>query len=131
MVKVPALTAALILCAMLAAAGCSSGPVLTAIPEGLDTTGVPTTSVAMTAEHFHYTPDEVRVTLGTVVEIAVTATDGTHGFSISEYGIDETIEEGETKTVRFYPREKGEIGFHCSHFCGLGHLGMNGKIIVE
>ena len=25
----------------------------------------------------------------------------------------------------------GTHGFKCSHFCGLGHLGMNGKVIIE
>ncbi len=37
----------------------------------------------------------------------------------------------ETRTVTFYAGKKGEYGFHCSHFCGIGHMGMTGKIIVD
>jgi cytochrome c oxidase subunit II len=130
MVRGAAPTVALALLAALVF-GCSSGPVFTAVPDDIDLSKVPTTTVAMTAEHFHFTPDVVHVNFGSLVEIAVTSIDGTHGFAVGDYGIDETIDEGETKTIRFYPRKKGEIGFHCSHLCGLGHLGMNGKVVVE
>jgi cytochrome c oxidase subunit II len=118
------------LCASLIA-GCSAGQTIPAVPAGLDLAKVPTTTVALTAESFHFTPDEIRVRQGTLVELAITAKGGTHGFAIAGFGIDETVQEGETKTVRFYAGEKGEIDFHCSHFCGLGHFGMNGRVVAE
>ncbi len=130
MVGYPIHAFGMILCALLIA-GCSAGQTFPAVPAGLDTATVPTVTVAMTAESFHFTPDVVRVRQGTLVELAITSKGGTHGFAIGRFGIDETVEEGETKTVRFYAGEKGEIGFHCSHFCGLGHFGMNGRVVVE
>jgi heme/copper-type cytochrome/quinol oxidase subunit 2 len=130
MVKPASFIVALPLCAILLG-GCSSGQPLAAIPEGLDLAKVPVDSIAMTAEHFHFTPDEIHVKEGTMLVISIKALDGTHGFAISDFGINEEIEEGQTKTVRWYARGKGEVGFHCSHLCGMGHLGMNGKIIVE
>ena len=112
-------------------AGCGASQLFPAIPIGIDREKVPHQTIEMTAEHFHFTPEEVRVKAGTLVTIRVTALDGTHGFKLGAFGLEETIEEGETRTVEFYAGEKGEYGFRCSHFCGIGHLGMTGKVIVE
>ncbi len=111
--------------------GCGTSQQFTAIPNSIDRDKVPHQTVEMTAEHFHFTPDIVRVKQGTLVTIKIRAIDGTHGFSLGAFGIDERIEENETKTIEFYAGERGEYGFRCSHFCGIGHLGMTGKVIVE
>lgn len=111
--------------------GCGASQQFTAIPSTVDREKVPHETIEMTAEHFHFTPEIVRVNQGTLVTIKVKAIDGTHGFKLGAFGIDETIKEGETRTIEFYTSEKGEYSFKCSHFCGIGHLGMNGKIIVE
>jgi cytochrome c oxidase subunit II len=116
---------------MLVLAGCGSSQQFPAIPPDLDQAGAPHKTIEMTAEHYHFTPEELHVPQGTLVTLKVTALDGTHGFNMSEFGIDELIPEKETKVVRFYAGMKGEYGFHCSHFCGIGHLGMNGNLIVE
>jgi heme/copper-type cytochrome/quinol oxidase subunit 2 len=85
----------------------------------------------MKAKHFEFIPEVVKVKAGTLVTFRITAVDGTHGFALDAFGIDERIEEGETKVIEFYAASPGEYGFHCSHLCGLGHFGMNGKVIVE
>jgi cytochrome c oxidase subunit 2 len=113
------------------ALGCGASQQFTAVPGSIDRDKVPRETIEMTAEHFHFTPEVVKVKQGTLVTINVKALDGTHGFKLGAFGIDETIEENETKSIEFYAGEKGEYGFNCSHFCGIGHLGMNGKIIVE
>lgn len=111
--------------------GCGSSQMFTAVPAGIDRDKVPHETIEMTAEHFHFTPEIVKVKQGTLVTIKVKAIDGTHGFKLGVFGIDERIEENETKTIEFYAEKKGEYSFKCSHFCGIGHLGMNGKVIVE
>ncbi len=111
--------------------GCGTSQQFPAIPESVDRGKVPHETIEMTAEHFHFTPDVVKVKQGTLVTINVKAIDGTHGFKLAAFGIDERIEENETKTIEFYAGEKGEYSFRCSHFCGIGHLGMTGKVIVE
>lgn len=111
--------------------GCGSSQIFTAVPSGIDKDKVPHETIEMTAEHFHFTPEIVKVKQGTLVTIKVKAIDGTHGFKLGVFGIDERIEENETKTIEFYAEKKGEYSFKCSHFCGIGHLGMNGKVIVE
>ncbi len=111
--------------------GCGTSQQFPTIPPGLNQENAPKQTIDMTAQHFHFTPDEIHVKQGTLVTLKVKSIDGTHGFSLGAFGIDETIEENETKVIEFYAGQKGEYGFKCSHFCGLGHLGMNGKVVVE
>jgi cytochrome c oxidase subunit 2 len=111
--------------------GCSSSRVAEAIPAELDRSMTPVRTIAMTAERFHFTPDTVHVQSGTLLRVTLKSLDGTHGFSLSDFGIDETVKEGETKTLEFVARGKGEHPFHCSHFCGLGHFWMGGTVIVD
>jgi heme/copper-type cytochrome/quinol oxidase subunit 2 len=111
--------------------GCGSSQQFPAVPPDLQRESVPHQIIDMTAEHFHFTPELLHVKQGTFVTLHIKALDGTHGFSLGAFGIDETIPEQETKTVEFFAGKKGEYGFKCSHFCGIGHLGMTGKVIVE
>ena len=111
--------------------GCSASQQFVAVPSTVNREAAPKQTIEMTAEHFHFTPEEVHVKAGTLVTIHLKSIDGTHGFKLGAFGIDERIEENETKTIEFYASEKGEYGFRCSHFCGIGHLGMTGKVIVE
>ncbi len=127
--KLCALPAGVLAIALLA--GCGSSSQFVAVPSTLDTTAVPRVTLEMTAEHYHFTPDLIRVKAGTLVTLKVTSIDGTHGFKLGAFGIDERLDEHQTKVIRFFASQKGEYGFSCSHFCGIGHFGMNGKVIVE
>ena len=91
----------------------------------------PVQKVHMTAKRYEYTPDVVLVKQGTHVILEIESLDVTHGFKIDQYGINVTIPEKEKVTVEFYAREPGTYPFKYSHFCGVGHFGMNGKLIVE
>lgn len=89
--------------------------------------------IEVTAQKYHFTPEEIRVKQGTVVHLIIKSLDTVHGIAIPRYGIERDIpKQGDGAiTVEFYAREAGEYAFHCSNFCGLGHFGMKGKIIVE
>lgn len=91
----------------------------------------PTQNIHITARQFEYTPDIIYVRRGTHVIIEIESLDVTHGFKIDTYGINVLIPEKKTITVEFYARKPGIYPFRCSHFCGIGHLGMKGKLIVE
>ena len=118
-------------CVLFFLSGCSTSKNYQAIPKELDRSNVPKETIEMTAERYHFSPDELHLKVGTLVQIKVRSINGTHGFKLGDFGIDETIEEGETKVIEFYAQEKGEYGFRCSHFCGIGHFGMSGKVIIE
>lgn len=111
--------------------GCGTTQLFESIPPTLDVGKVRKQFVDMAAEHFHFTPEDVYVEEGSLISMKITSIDGSHGFALGAFGIDIELKENETKTVEFYAAKKGEYKFKCSHFCGLGHLGMNGKIIVE
>ena len=91
----------------------------------------PAQKICMTAKRYEYTPDVVLVKQGTHVILEIESLDVTHGFKIDQYGINVTIPEKEKVTVEFYAREPGTYPLKYSHFCGVGHFGMNGKLIVE
>lgn len=111
--------------------GCGASQQFVAIPQEINRDAVARETIEMTAEDFHFTPEVLRVKKGTLVTLKIKSIDGTHGFNLGAFGIDERLDENETKLIEFYAGQEGEYGFRCSHFCGLGHLGMTGKLIIE
>ena len=88
--------------------------------------------VSILAERFSFTPSEVRVTVGTTVELRVRSDDTMHGFRIVGGGIDIAVpkrRQGEA-VVMFEAREVGRYEFECSRLCGAGHNFMRGAIVV-
>ena len=112
-------------------AGCGSSQQFATIPPGVDREKVAKQTIDIIAERYKFVPENVSVKEGTLVLLKIKSIKGTHGFQLSAFGIDERIDENETKLVEFYAAQKGEYTFRCSRFCGFGHLGMNGKIVVE
>jgi len=108
----------------------------------------PVQVVEMTAKKYAYSPEEIRVKKGTRVHLKIRATDRTHGFKIQLYPegtpekgepglriadnqINFKLEENQERTIEFVAERPGTYIFRCSVFCGMGHRGMNGKVIVE
>jgi len=91
----------------------------------------PDVTLEMRARKYDFEPAEVRVKMGQVVELHLTAADRKHGFELKPFGIQTELPEGQPVTVRFLANQRGEFGFKCDILCGVGHLGMNGKLIVE
>ncbi len=89
--------------------------------------------VQVTAERFSFTPSEITVTHGTVIEFRLTSEDTNHGFRILGQSVDVTIPKrgrGDA-TVRFTPPDVGRYTFECSRMCGAGHSFMRGTIDVK
>ena len=87
--------------------------------------------VQVTAKRFEFTPSVIRLKAGVPAVIELTTLDRRHGFAAPDLGIDEEIAPGKPTVVRFTPDRPGEFPFHCSVFCGEGHEGMSGRILVE
>ena len=87
--------------------------------------------VEVTAQKFKFVPEKIRVRKGQLVELRLTSTDTKHGFELKSYGIRTELPQGQSVAVRFLAEEIGEVPFQCAVFCGLGHFGMDGKLIVE
>jgi cytochrome c oxidase subunit II len=87
-------------------------------------------TVRLTAKKYDFDPATITVVRGVPVRIEATALDRDHGLEIKEFGVKRKLEKGKTEVVEFTPDKAGEFTFHCSVFCGLGHSGMKGKLIV-
>lgn len=102
------------------------------------TTTAPTTTTTqavkeftMTASQWKFEPNTINVNQGDTVKLQITDIDVTHGFSLPTFGINKQLDAGKTTTVEFVADKKGTFTFACSVFCGSGHSGMNGKLVVE
>ena len=87
--------------------------------------------IRIAAKKYEYDPGVITVKQGEHVRLIITALDHDHGFKIDAYHIDELLKKGEQRTIEFTANESGTFPFQCSHFCGLGHKGMKGELIVE
>ena len=88
--------------------------------------------IRITAKKFEYSPNEIRIKKGVPVVLEFTSLDRIHGFTVPDLGgIRATIEPGKATRVTIVAPKAGTYEFHCDIFCGDGHEGMTGKIIVE
>jgi cytochrome c oxidase subunit II len=111
-------------------------------------TALPLQVIEMSAKKYEYSPNEIHVKQGTHVQLKIRALDRTHGFTIALYpegtkdkgnpGIVMAgnvekfkLEENKETIVEFDALRPGIYEFHCTVFCGMGHRGMKGKVIVE
>ena len=89
--------------------------------------------VNVVAERFNFTPSQIKVQQGTLLEITLTSDDTFHGFRIPSMQINKVIPargRGSVKVI-FDAKQKGSFAFECSRPCGAGHTMMRGVIIVE
>ncbi len=86
--------------------------------------------VSMLAMKFDYLPDTVTVKQGRPVELELSALDRIHGFDVPGLGLRTDIPPGAPTILRFTPQKPGVYNLHCDNFCGDGHEGMTGRIIV-
>jgi nitrous-oxide reductase len=91
--------------------------------------------VYLTAIRSHFTPDVIRVKQGDTVHLHLDnleqAYDATHGFAISSYNINLSIEPGEHADVTFVADKAGVFPLYCTEFCSALHLEMAGYFLVE
>jgi cytochrome c oxidase subunit II len=87
--------------------------------------------ITITAKKYEYDPAVITVKQGEHVKLIITALDHDHGFKIDTFHIDQLLKKGEPTPIEFTADTTGAFPFQCSHFCGLGHKGMKGELIVE
>ena len=89
--------------------------------------------VRILAERFSFTPSEIRVPRGVVLELRIRSDDTMHGFRIVGRNVNLLVpkrRQGEAVVV-FEAAEPGRYEFECSRLCGAGHNFMRGAIVVE
>ncbi|MDP6583565.1 MAG: cupredoxin domain-containing protein, partial [Anaerolineales bacterium] len=83
------------------------------------------------ARKFEFDPSTIEVDVGDSVLFRVTSEDVPHGIVISEFGVDEFLAPGDEVEIAFEADRAGEFDIFCSVFCGSGHGGMTGTLIVR
>jgi cytochrome c oxidase subunit 2 len=86
--------------------------------------------IRVKARRFKYTPDVINLKKGEPVRFELTTADVTMGFNIPDFNVRADIIPGKTATVDLTPDKAGTFTFLCDIFCGDGHEGMNGQIVV-
>lgn len=94
----------------------------------------PVKVVHVVAERFVFTPSEITVEAGTLVELRLTSEDTNHGFRLVGPGsIDVEIPKRGRGDIRvtFEATEPGSYTFECTRVCGAGHDFMRGTLRVR
>jgi nitrous-oxide reductase len=94
-----------------------------------------TVEIWMAVVRSHFTPERVQVKKGDHVIWHLTSLertrDATHGFALSGYNINLSLEPGKTETIEFDATQSGVFTYYCTEFCSALHLEMMGYFLVE
>ena len=108
---------------LLAAAIVRGGPAQNA-------TNASSSETKITAKKYEFDPNVITVKNGQRVKLVITALDHDHGFKLEAFKIDERLKKGTPTTIEFTADKVGTFPFECSHFCGVGHGKMKGRLVV-
>lgn len=90
------------------------------------------TIIMRTYENGNPYPSPIHVKKGQPVCLNLTSEDVTHGFIISDFGIDGgEIHAGKWTRVEFTPTESGTFNYVCTMVCSPMHSRVRGQIIVD
>lgn len=88
--------------------------------------------IEVVAKKYEFQPAKIELKVGEPVEITFRSTDTKHGFACKELNLEKVVfSKDEPATVTFTPEKAGTFPFKCAKFCGLGHGGMKGEIVVS
>jgi|SRR3989338_5857395 len=85
----------------------------------------------VTAKSWEFVPSTITVNKGDTVKLHITSIDVEHGFRLAEFKVNEKLKKGETVNVEFVADKAGSFTFFCNVYCGEGHSGMRGTLVVN
>lgn len=86
--------------------------------------------VAVLAQAWSYSPDEIEVPAGSEVTFYVTSPDVTHSFSVVGTNVNTMVVPGQVSEMTVEFDEPGEYGILCNEYCGEYHHTMEGTLSV-
>jgi cytochrome c oxidase subunit II len=89
------------------------------------------TTIDVVASRFQFEPATISVVQGETVRLRLHSVDRSHSFAIKAFGVKALIPKGgEAVTVEFVADQAGTFDFTCAEYCGTGHAGMKGRLVV-
>ena len=88
-------------------------------------------SIHVTARMFAFSPRTLFLELGKPVVLELVSLDHHHGFNVPDLKLRADIKPRVATRLRLVPDRIGTFPFHCDVFCGEGHEGMTGEIVVQ
>jgi cytochrome c oxidase subunit 2 len=87
--------------------------------------------VRMVGQIWSFTPNEIRVPVGSTVTFVATSRDVIHGLFIPAANVNVMLIPGQISRVSARFDREGEFFMACHEYCGIAHHTMGGKVIVE
>ena len=98
---------------------------------GVVQTGPVSYEVRMIGQIWAFTPNEIRVPVGSTVTFVATSKDVIHGLFIPGANVNVMLIPGQISRVTARFNREGEFFIACHEYCGIAHHTMGGKVIVE
>jgi cytochrome c oxidase subunit II len=89
-----------------------------------------TVTVRAIGQQYSFTPQCILVPTATPITIRATSADVVHGFLVDGTNMNTMLVPGYISTITMHFNAPGEHKMPCHEYCGVGHEGMWGKIIV-
>ncbi|HEX4334157.1 MAG TPA: cupredoxin domain-containing protein [Usitatibacter sp.] len=86
--------------------------------------------IKVVARKFVFLPREIALKVGEPVTLELTAPEVVMGFNAPDFKVRTDIIPGTPARVTFTPDKAGSFTFLCDVFCGDGHEGMSGTLVV-
>ena len=88
-------------------------------------------TIDVIASRFQFEPATITVVQGDRVRLRLQSADRSHGLAIKAFRLKAPIpENGAAVTVEFVADRIGAFDITCSEYCGRGHAGMKGRLMV-
>ena len=87
--------------------------------------------IPLVARKWSFDPPTINLKNGEPVNLEITSADVHHGFNLTAFGVRADLVPGQKVRLKVTPDKTGTFEFHCDYYCGSGHEGMGGQVVVE
>ncbi|GBC84456.1 Cytochrome c oxidase subunit 2 [bacterium HR11] len=87
--------------------------------------------IPVVAKNWEYQPNVIELCSGERVRLLIETQDRDHGFEFKAAGVKVKLLKGKVTPVEFTAPAPGTYEFRCAFYCGKGHKGMKGQVVVR
>ena len=87
--------------------------------------------IPIVARKWEYVPAEIPLRRGEAVVLELTSLETAMEFALPDLRMRADLAPGKVMRLRMQPDKSGVIGFHGDVFCGSGHEGVDGALMVS